>query len=79
MSSGGLSSIDAAATAAAMESSSVPTCAAMGSAMNGNSFGSALTFICSGFGMSREEARERDDEEREENARNEDGVARGTH
>ena len=45
-----------------------------------------FTFICSGFGVSREEARERDEDEREDDARDEDaverdedGVARGTH
>ena len=52
--------------------------------MNGESSGFALIFICSGFGVSREdEAQERDDDEREEEGRedpvehDEDGVARG--
>ena len=58
----------------------------MSSAMNGESSGSAFTFICSGFGVSREEARERDEDKREDDARDEDaverdedGVARGAH
>ena len=54
--------------------------------MNGESSGSALIFICSGFGVSREdEAQERDDDEREEEGREdsvergEDGVVHGAH
>ena len=72
--------------AAAIASLSFLIRATISSAMNDESSGSALTFICSSFGVSREdEARERDDDEREEDGRedpmerDEDGVALGVH